>query len=82
MSKYKIEDGIEIPSEIQPGRGPKYPFDSMKVGQSFAIPIAEFCSASSARTSVMAAANRYVKGKAKKFISRKTGDFIRVWRTE
>ena len=39
--EYKIEDGISIPKSTRTGRGTKYPWDKMKVGQSIAVPIGD-----------------------------------------
>lgn len=37
MSEFKLEDGIPAPSKGR-GRGTKYPFSAMEVGQSFFVP--------------------------------------------
>lgn len=40
MTDFKIENGIPIPPPSHGGRAYKYPFPDMKVGDSFAIPLA------------------------------------------
>lgn len=38
VADFEIDDSMPIPKVKQPGRPSKYPFDTMKVGQSFFAP--------------------------------------------
>ncbi len=40
VSPYKIESGIEKPLRTWKRKTPYYPFEDMKVGQSFSVPVA------------------------------------------
>jgi hypothetical protein len=38
MTSFEIEDGVPMPKAQLPGCPPKYPFDTMEIGQSFFAP--------------------------------------------
>ena len=70
---YSIEKNIPVPE----GRS-KYPFPKMEVGDSFFVPSKDIVGA---RISV--ALNYYKRKNPKKtFISRKSADGMRIWRTK
>ena len=75
--KIKVEKGLPIPEDV---RGTGYPFDEMKVGDSFAMPARR-------KTSVRGAIfTRKRAGQPGKFITRavvENGvDMVRCWRVE
>ena len=75
-SQIKVDKAVPIPLPAYgPGRPPKYPFHSMEVGDSF---LADELSAGY----VKVRASTYGAGARKKFVTRKTAEGLRVWRTE
>ncbi len=70
---YQIESNIPIP-ELAGRKPPKYPFDSMNVGDSFRVSAEEV---KSARQSAFA----YARRKNVKFSTRHDGDGLRIWKT-
>lgn len=74
MSEYVIEKGVPTPPPRHHGSGTiKYPFHEMEVGDSFHAPAEE---AKRARL----AATGWGKRNGRKFVGRKNGDGIRIWR--
>ena len=72
MSEYKIKKGVKMP--VSRRGGPlKYPWPSMKVGDSF------FCN-SKRQVVISRAAILYGKRHNMKFATRKEKDGVRVWR--
>ena len=67
---YQIEKGIPMP-EGKPGS--KYPFDGMKVGDSFLVPRKD-------RSCVSSAATAYSKKYGTKFSMRTVDGVLRIWR--
>ena len=69
---YFIEKGIVVPKRW----GSKYPFEEMEVGDSF------FAKANSG--SLLTMAKYFIKKNKNdwKFVSRKEGDGVRIWRTK
>ena len=73
---YAIEDNVPIPTDRGVGRPMKYPLDTLEVGQSFTIPLAE-------RQAVSVRIAYYSKAHGVKFTTRKVDEnTLRVWRTE
>lgn len=70
---FKIEKGVKVPKIARSGRPLKYPFDVMKVGDSFV------CRADD--PTMRSAAMQYGKRHSKQFITRATDDGLRCWRT-
>lgn len=71
---FKIEKAVEIPGSAGGTGGPnKYPFPSMEVGDSFFVPGDQ---ASKARP----AAHTWGRVHGRKFMTRKEGDGVRIWR--
>lgn len=82
-TRFKIEDGYEIPA---PKRGiqaePRYPFNLLNVGQSFMVPATpERPNPAKALASTVSSANKRMSGQ-KKFIIRPVEGGARVWRIE
>ena len=72
---FKISKRVPLPSESGCGEGvARYPFEAMKVGDSFLVP-------HSLGESVKAACCSYGRRRGKKFVSRKVGNGRRVWRS-
>jgi hypothetical protein len=74
MSDYKIEKGIKIPKNSK-GVGLKYPFDKLKVGDSFAVGIDEMDKAK--RTAYL-----YARRHGIKIETRAIEGGARIWRTK
>lgn len=68
--EYKIEKGVPMPKLRN-----KYPFRQMEVGDSVYIPNSHAAASKSSY-----AAYDFQKRTGRKFISRKEGDGIRIWR--
>lgn len=70
---YEIEKGIPAPKQYE--KYSSYPFEAMKVGDSFLVPKAEI-------QKVREAASHYAKrhNQKVKFMTRSQHDGIRVWR--
>jgi hypothetical protein len=72
-NKYPIVSGIPVPKRAHPGnggrggRGLKYPFDKLAIGEAFTF-------AESEVKRVQQAATRYARGKGLKFLVRKLPD--------
>lgn len=90
MAKIKIEKNIPMPAKrsilLTKRSKPrcKYPFDQMKVGDSFALPRGRATKYDRVRTSVIQAAATWTKatGISMKFATRLVdNDTLRVWRT-
>ena len=76
MSTYEIEKGVPIPA----GRT-KYPFAGMKVGDSFVVKDEHGCSIDTLMVRMRGAcAWAHGKHPDRKFIVRREGGAIRVWR--
>jgi hypothetical protein len=77
---YKIDRGVPVP----PGRGcagsPRFPLGALEIGDSFYVP---FGSDPMKTRSVLsnAVAAFHLRHKPKRFVTRKDGGGIRVWRT-
>lgn len=72
----KIENDIMPPPDVKQGRMQKYPFAYMKINQSFVVPLKE-------RYHVSNSIYAFVKRNPEyRFITRKDGEFCRVWRVE
>lgn len=67
------DKGIAIPPRAKTGRPTKYPWETMKVGESFVLPAATIAYA---RSHCSGASLRY----GKRFQARKYRGSIRVWR--
>lgn len=65
---YTIENEIPVP----PHQNSKYPWDTLEVGQSFLV--------DPAGKSMFSSASLAGKKRGKKFIGRKVGSGVRVWR--
>lgn len=71
---YVIEQGVPMPSKMA-GRGHKYPFQQMEVGDSFLAPLAD-------RSRISSRATITGKRNGLAFSVRKVGsEQIRIWRT-
>ena len=68
-----IEKGVPIPAIKMPGKPRKYPWPEMAVGDSFLM------SANGGSGGMVSGANK--KYATKHFVSRKTAEGYRVWRT-
>jgi hypothetical protein len=73
---YEIEAGVPIPAPNKGGRTAKYPFGSMKVGESFAVGTDE-----SGVKRIQRAAAAFARRNAVKLVTRRTDNGVRVWRT-
>ncbi len=71
MYAYKIERNVPVPKKV--GRKRKYPFDIMKVGDSFAAPV-------KVAASMKACAMQFAKLHNRKFTMRIADGSIRCWR--
>lgn len=79
-TRYTVESGISIPSRNS-GRNLKYPFNLLKVGDSFAVPLSN-CKI---KGQVNGAAHVFAKNEAKagknwKFVTRQIDRTVRVFR--
>jgi len=74
---FAIEKGIPVPASRQFGTATKYPFRSMDVGDSFAVPVN-----GDKKTQVRVAVSARIAGKRvnKQFVTRRSGEVVRVWR--
>lgn len=74
--EFKIESGVPMPNTK--GRKLKYPFDKMKVGDSFELP------KGSPKTTVLNAANSWLRrnNPQGKFSIRFHNDKLRIWRVK
>jgi len=81
-TQFKIEKGIKMPASRANGKKPaKYPFSSMEVGDSFAVPTPNEMTAVEKRkqyNAILGSGQR----KGKRFAGRMLENHIRVWRTE
>lgn len=68
MSEYKIEKGMKMP-ERKCGAKSKYPFGSMKIGDSFVADVKSRITA-----------YQYGRRHKMKFASRQEGESFRIWR--
>lgn len=76
MSGFEIEFGVPLPDKALYGKTRKYPFDSMKVGDSFSFPDEH-------RKNVGAAAGYYGRKYGRRFVTACVGDgMARCWRYE
>lgn len=73
-SEFKIEKGIPAP-RYSKGRGLKYPFDKMEVGDSF-------LATGSKPHVVSSCASNFGKKNSKKFVTRIVDGGVRVWRAQ
>jgi hypothetical protein len=71
----KIAKGIKMPEKDSRGRNCKYPWETMKVGDSFLFP--KTVLSSSNRSLVSISSKRYAP---KSFVSRTTDKGLRCWR--
>lgn len=78
---FKIENGIAIP-DIQRGRPPKYPWKSMKVGDSFVFGDYNPYNRRKAANAVYAYMKTTKTQKCCVFIARRTKNHIRIFRTK
>lgn len=79
---HNIEKNIPIPSK-KGGRGSKYPFHEMEVGDSFLYPC-ERANTTQYMRRLLSAANSYTRGKTNRgtaFTARVVDGGIRIWRT-
>lgn len=67
----KIDKGVKLPPPSD--RQGKYPWDKMKVGDSFVVPYTP---------SIRACASYAGHKRGWRFISRKNGNTVRVWRVK
>ena len=75
MSEFQIEKGVPVQKKCV-GKKPRFPFQQMEVGDSFAVPI-------TARGSVTGSAVYWERKTGCKFVCRTTRDAtVRVWRVE
>lgn len=81
MSEFKLESGVPIPKVSRVTKGStKYPFESMNVGDSFAVPMKD-ASVETVLNRVRAATFRYAKDYGGKFTVRVMDDeTVRIWR--
>lgn len=75
-----MEKDIPIPESAN-GRKNLYPFSSMDVGDSFAVPF-EAVEKSKIRSRVTASCTSYAKAAGVKFSTRVIGNLLRVWRVK
>jgi hypothetical protein len=77
-----IESGVELPAITRPRtKEPLYPFDKMKVGQSFVVPL-DGDPEEQVLNRLRTAVNRYTKQQSGtvKFTVRAMPDGVRTWR--
>jgi hypothetical protein len=67
---FKVEKGVPIPSNR-----PTYPFAQLQVGDSFAAPLAK-------HGSLRTLATWYGKEWSRRFVCRRAGKGVRVWRVK
>lgn len=80
MSEFFVESGVEIPAVVRRGTS-KYPFDTMKVGDSFHVPLLDGETSKKVAGRLRGAIAAYAKrGGAGEFTCRTMPDGIRVWR--
>ena len=84
LGKIEIEDGIPMPKAKGRGREKLYPFDDLKVGQSFFVQFSgsNYACLNSCRASVKSIVSRNSRSSGKKFETRSVEDGVRVWRTK
>lgn len=70
-----IEQNVPIPASLRPGPKQRYPFDKMRVGDSFEVPIAKL-------NSVRTLAYLTYKTGGRQFTVRKTNKGARCWRVK
>jgi hypothetical protein len=70
-TQFKVDRDVPIPAFIEGGR--KYPFNTMNVGDSFAV-------SALARPAVITASVTYARKHGVKFTTRKDGSGYRIWR--
>lgn len=71
---FKIEKTVEIPGNAGRTGGPnRYPFPDMEVGDSFFVSGAQGSKAGPA-------AHTWGRSHGRKFVTRKEGDGVRIWR--
>ena len=76
-----IEQNVTPPEDVELvtfrdwGRPAKYPFDYLKVGDSFTAPVEK-------AASIAVACSRQKKKSTKRFIARKDKEIVRVWRVK
>lgn len=77
---YPIERGIPVP-KVRPAGGPKYPWGSLQVDESFLVPCAEIDLASvmNGLTSCKSWAQKKL---GYRFVMRRTNKGVRVWRVK
>ena len=69
-----IEKNVPLPANpINPGSEKKYPLRELEVGDSFTAPFAQ-------RAALASAMHKAGKRYGRRFISRREGDAVRVWR--
>lgn len=78
---YKIEQGVPMPQPSGRGKyGIKYPFKTMKVGESFLVPCADMTAKNLNRVGVniMSSAKKYKNIGV--FTTRRVADGVRCWK--
>ena len=78
MSRYIVEDGVQIPEKKTNARQSRYPFGTMQVGQSVLITDRKPDTVNSA----IQAIKRQPEHRDKKFVKRKMEGGVRVWRVK
>lgn len=73
---FKIESGVPVPTYLGPGQPEKYPFSQMAVGDSFVA--GEY--SATLLNSVRSCAQHQERRHSRRFIARKHGNDLRVWR--
>ena len=71
---YKVDKGVDVPTEPRRGRPSVYPFASLAIGDSFTVPINEALKAR------LSAAQRKRLYPGWDYASRTEGDVVRIWR--
>lgn len=74
-TKFVIESGVPVPPRASGAGESKYPFNDMKVGDSFFAPA---CSSQALSNATRAYKMTHAPGS--KWTTRKEGDGVRVWR--
>jgi hypothetical protein len=71
---FKIEKNVAIPASVRTGGKSKYPWNELDVGDSFFVPGAKVSTFYTLTT------GQNKKDPGKRFIARKDGEGVRVWR--
>jgi hypothetical protein len=77
---FQIESGVEIPPQAQPLRKMKYPFNQLNVGDSFVFPVGPDEDREAVQNRLQSAAANWGRSREMRFVTRRIGSGIRVWR--